>query len=49
MHVAWRGRGCEEGWKDESGRKTIWEGKYLAIHSMERGCGNHLRGGVCVL
>lgn len=38
-----------EGWKDDSGRKTIWERKYLAIHPMERGCGNHLRGGVGVL
>lgn len=49
MHVAWKGRGCVEGWKDESGRKTIREGKYLAIHSMERGCGTHLCCGVCVL
>lgn len=49
MHVAWRGRRPVEGWKDESGRKTIWEGKYLAIHPMERGCGKHLCGGVCVL
>lgn len=48
MRVARRGRRRAEGWKDESGRKTIWEGKYLAIHLLERGCATHLCCSVCV-
>lgn len=49
MRAARRGRRWVEEWKDESGGKTIWEGKYLAIQLLERGCATHLRCSVCVL
>lgn len=38
----------EEGWKDESGGKTIWEGKYLDIPLLERGCATHLCCSACM-
>lgn len=47
MRAARRGRRWVEEWKDESGGKTIWEGKYLAIQLLERGCATHLCCSVC--
>lgn len=43
------GRRREEDGKDERGRQTIWEGKYLPIHLLERDHATHLcRVAVCV-
>lgn len=47
MRAAQRGRRWVEEWKDASGGKTIWEGKYLAIQLLERGCATHLCCSVC--
>lgn len=47
MRAARGGRRWVEEWKDESGGKTIWEGKYLAIQLLERGCATHLCCTVC--
>lgn len=45
----WRRRRWVEGWKDESGRKTIWESKYLPIHLSERDQASHLCCSECAL
>lgn len=37
-----------EGWRNETGRKTIWEGKYLPIHLSESDHATHLCWSVCV-